>query len=151
MSAPLALIEDGPAADGRVVALRGEIDVGSTPSLREWLARASEGGRHSLIVDLTNVDFMAVSGLYVLCDEQARMARHHARLTIVCSSARMLQLFEVCRLAEVLRVVPSRADLNGTAWGTDDELRIERLEAWLERYSAGSGGASSASPPPAAS
>ena len=154
MSAPLALIEDGPAADGRVVALRGEIDVGSTPSLREWLARASEGGRQSLVVDLRNVDFMAVSGLYVLCDEQARMARHHARLTIVCSSARMLQLFDVCRLVDVLRIVPTRAELNGRAWGHDDEERAERLEAWLERYSAGTGGASASppsSPPPAAS
>ena len=156
MSAPLALIEDGPAADGRVVALRGEIDVGSTPSLREWLARASEGGRKSLVVDLRNVDFMAVSGLYVLCDEQARMARHQARLTIVCGSARMLQLFEVCRLLDVLRIVPSRAALNGEAWGADDEARAERLGAWLERYSAGAGGASAAppsssTPPPAAS
>ena len=154
MSAPLALIEDGPADDGRVVALRGEIDVGSTPSLREWLARASEGGRQSLVVDLRNVDFMAVSGLYVLCDEQARMARHHARLSIVCSSTRMLQLFEVCRLMDVLRIVPTRAELNGQAWGHDDEERVERLEAWLERYSAGTGGASASPPsssPPAAS
>ena len=145
MSAPLALIEDGPAADGRGVALRGEIDVGSTPSLREWLARASEGGRQSLVVDLRNVDFMAVSGLYVLCDEQARMARNHARLTVVCGSARMLQLFEVCRLVDVLRIVPSRAALNGEAWGTDDERRAERLEAWLQRYSAGAGGVTASS------
>jgi anti-anti-sigma factor len=144
MSAPLALIEDGPVADGRVVALRGEIDVGSTPSLREWLARASEGGRHSLVVDLTNVDFMAVSGLYVLCDEQARMARHHARLSVVCRSARMLQLFEVCRLADVLRIVPDRSNLDTDGWGMDDDDRALRLEAWLERYSAGSS-------PPAAS
>jgi anti-anti-sigma factor len=146
MSAPLALIEDGPVADGRVVALRGEIDVGSTPSLREWLARASEGGRQSLVVDLTNVEFMAVSGLYVLCDEQARMARHHARLTVVCRSARMLQLFEVCRLADVLRIVPHRSELDADAWTMDDDERALRLEAWLERYSAGA-----ASPPPAAS
>ena len=155
MSAPLALIEDGPADDGRVVALRGEIDVGSTPSLREWLARASEGGRRSLVVDLGNVDFMAVSGLYVLCDEQARMARHQARLTIVCGSARMLQFFEVCRLIDVLRIVPTRASLDGRMWDADDDLRAERLEAWLERYSAGGGGnAASAAPdssPPAAS
>ena len=158
MSAPLALIEDGPAADGRVVALRGEIDVGSTPSLREWLARASEGGRRSLVIDLRNVDFMAVSGLYVLCDEQARMARNHARLTIVCGSARMLQLFEVCRLMDVLRIVPSRAALDSVVWDADDERRAERLEAWLERYSAGAGGGAappsspSAEPtPPAAS
>jgi anti-anti-sigma factor len=149
MSAPLALIEDGPVADGRVVALRGEIDVGSTPSLREWLARASEGGRRSLVVDLSNVDFMAVSGLYVLCDEQARMARRHARLTIVCGSARMLQLFEVCRLLDVLRIVPSRASLNGDAWGADDERRAARLEAWLERYSAGAAAAPPPSPPAA--
>ena len=153
MSAPLALIEDEPAADGRVVALRGEIDVGSTPSLREWLARASEGGRRSRVVDLRNVDFKAVSGLYVLCDEQARMARHRARLTIVCGSARMLQLFEVCRLMDVLRIVPSRAALDGAGWNDEDELRAARLEAWLERYSAGAnGGSPSPDPsPPAAS
>src|SRR5688500_7900509 len=145
MSAPLALIEDGPAADGRVVALRGEIDVGSTPSLREWLARASEGGRRALVIDLRNVDCMAVSGLYVLCDEQARMARNHARLTIVCGSARMLQLFEVCRLMDVLRIVPSRDALDAVTWDAEDERRAERLEAWLDRYSAGAGGAASPS------
>ena len=154
MAAPLALIEDGSGRGGRVVALRGEIDVGSTPSLREWLSRASEGGRRSLVVDLTKVDFMAVSGLYVLCDEQARMAPHQARLTVVCKSARMLQLFEVCRLMDVLRIVPTRADLDGQAWGHDDEERVERLGAWLERYSAGTGSASASPPsssPPAAS
>lgn len=154
MAAPLALIEDAPLTEGRVVALRGEIDVGSTPSLREWLARASEGGRQSLVVDLTNVDFMAVSGLYVLCDEQARMARHHARLTIVCSSARMLQLFDVCRLADVLQIVSSRDRIVSATWGVDDEQRAERLEAWLERYSANSSSSASGGatpPPPAAS
>jgi anti-anti-sigma factor len=137
MRAPLALIEDGPAQDGRVVALRGEIDVGSTPALREWLARASEGGRRSLAVDLTNVEFMAVSGLYVLCDEQARMARHQARLTVICSSPRILQLFEVCRLADIVQVVPSRRALEGDGWTMEDEQRAERLEAWLERYASG--------------
>lgn len=134
MAAPLALIEDGPPAGARLVTLRGEIDVGSTPSLREWLSRASEGGTRSLTVDLSHVEFMAVSGLYVLCDEQARMARHHARLTIVCSIPRILQLFEVCRLADVLHVVPSRAELDGEPWSEDDAARAERLGTWLERY-----------------
>ena len=154
MPAPLALIDHAPLGDERVVTLRGEIDVGSTPALRDWLSRASERGRRSLAVDLRHVEFMAVSGLYVLCDEQARMARNHARLTIVCSSARMLQLFEVCRLMDVLRIVSSRAELDAQAWGHDDEERVERLEAWLDRYSAGTGGASASPPsssPPAAS
>jgi anti-anti-sigma factor len=151
MSAPLALIEDGPVTDGRVVALRGEIDVGSTPALREWLARASEGGRRSLVVDLGNVDFMAVSGLYILCDEQARMARHQARLTVVCASARLLQLFEVCRLKDVLRIVASRGEVDRDGWSIDDEERTGRLDAWLDRYSAGPASASPPPPPPEAS
>src|SRR5687768_9149091 len=109
MAAPLALIEDGPAAAPRIVTLRGELDVGSTPSLREWLSRASEGGRRSLAVDFGHVDFLAVSGLYVVCDEQARMARHHARLTVICSARRFLHLFDVCRLSDVLHVVPHRS------------------------------------------
>ncbi len=137
MPAPLALIEDGSGAGERTVRLHGEIDVGSTPSLREWLGRASEGGRRSLVVDLTNVDFLAVSGLYVLCDEQARMARHRARLTVICSNERFLQLFEVCRLGDVLRVVPTRAAQAEGAWCEDDDARAARLEAWLQRYATG--------------
>jgi anti-sigma B factor antagonist len=148
MPAPLALIEDGPPPVGRIVTLRGEIDVGSTPSLRDWLNRASEGGRRSVAVDLTAVDFMAVSGLYVLCDEQARMARHQARLTVVCSNPRFLQLFEVCRLEDVLCIVPDRSALVDGRWGGEDEERATRLEAWLQRYAAG---AAPAPPPPAAS
>lgn len=143
MRAALALIEDAPAQDERIVSLRGEIDVGSTPALREWLARASEGGTQSVAVDFTHVEFMAVSGLYVLCDEQARMCRHRARLTVVCANRRILDLFDVCRLLDVLRVVPSRASLRVDAWGEDDRARAERLDAWLERYAAGSSASSS--------
>lgn len=139
MPGPLALIEDGAAASERIVALRGELDVGTTPALREWLSRASEGGRKSLVVDLSHVDFMAVSGLYVLCDEQARMASHQARLTVVCHSPRILQLFEVCRLEGILHVVGHRADVRADTgtWDPEDEARAERLTNWLERYTSG--------------
>src|SRR5687768_12885143 len=61
MGAPLALIEDGAGSGERVIALRGEIDVGSTGALQDWLARASGGGAHSVVVDFEHVDFMAVS------------------------------------------------------------------------------------------
>jgi anti-sigma B factor antagonist len=155
MPAPLALIEDGPPPVGRIVTLRGEIDVGSTPSLRDWLTRASDGGRRSVAVDLTGVDFMAVSGLYVLCDEQARMARHRARLTVVCSNPRFLHLFEVCRLEDVLCIVPDRAALSEGVWDDGDEQRATRLDAWLQRYAAGAAPAEPPvvppSPPPTAS
>jgi hypothetical protein len=68
------------------------------------------------------------------------MARNEARLTLVCDGPRILKLFEVCRLADVLRIVSSRDDLNtGGIWNGEDDERSARLEAWLERYAASSG------------
>ena len=137
MPAPLALIEDAPHADMRIISVRGEIDVGTAPSLREWLERASDQGRRSVAVDLAHVTFMAVSGVSVLCEESARLARHHAQLTIVCNRPRTLQLFEICRVGDTLCVVSGRAAIepSGT-WSADNDERAARLEAWLERYSA---------------
>jgi anti-anti-sigma factor len=134
MSATLALIEDDLDHHERVVALRGELDVDTTPALREWLARASEGGTRSIAVDLTHVSFLAVSGLHVLVDEQHRMAAHRARLTIVCPHPRIVGLFELCRLDDALSIVPSRAELRGAVWTLGDDLRALRLERWLDRY-----------------
>lgn len=134
MGAPLALIEDGAGSGDRVIALRGEIDVGSTGALQDWLARASGGGRHSVVVDFEHVDFMAVSGLYVLCDEQQRMAGHHARLTVVCDKPRILQLFAICRLADVLPIVSRREQVAEAGWGEEDDERSVRVREWLARY-----------------
>jgi anti-anti-sigma factor len=138
MAAPLALIEQAPNDDARIVVVRGEIDVGTTPALRDWLARASENGTRSVAVDLSRVEFMAVSGIYVLCDEAARLAGNSAQLTVVCANARVLRLFDVCRLADVLHVVPDRRSIMPAgSWDDADDVRAARLDEWLERYSAG--------------
>jgi anti-anti-sigma factor len=135
MPAPLALIEDAPHGDARIVSVRGEIDVGTATALRDWLDRASEHGRRSVAVDLEHVEFMAVSGVYVLCDEAARLAANEAQLTVVCRHRRLLRLFEVCRLGDVLHVVGDRASIPPAgAWDQDDDVRATRLDEWLERY-----------------
>src|SRR3712207_7904641 len=137
MPATLALIEDAPLGDVRVVALRGEIDVGTTAALREWRDRASDGGRRPVAVDLQRVGFMAVAGVDVLCDEAARMSRYEAQLTIVCARERTLRLLAICRLGDVLQVVPSRRAIKPAGvWEADDDDRAERLDEWLERYGA---------------
>ncbi len=138
MAAPLALIEDSPRGDVRIVSVRGEIDVGTTPALRDWLDRASAHATRSVAVDLAHVDFMAVTGVFVLCDEAARLAQNEAHLTVVCDDQRTLRLFEICRVGDVLHVEPDRDALapHG-AWDADDDVRAARLDQWLERYVSG--------------
>ena len=129
MSAPLALIEDGPAADGRVVALRGEIDVG-IDAVAARLARAgvARAGASRSSSTSRNVDFMAVSGLYVLCDEQARMARHHARLTDrVLERADAPALRGLPPRRRAARSSPTAPRWTARPWDADDDERAERL------------------------
>jgi anti-anti-sigma factor len=136
MRGAVALIESDAADGDRVVTVRGEIDIGSTPALRDWLARASDGGRRSVTVDLRGVRFLAVSGLYVLCDEQQRMLAHRARLTVVCTDRRIRQLFDVCRLDGALHVVSERPTDPNAPWSDEDDARAARLAEWLRRHAA---------------
>src|SRR3712207_9263998 len=76
---PLALIEDAPGSDERLITLRGEIDVGSTTALREWLVRASESSRRSVAGDFTGVEVIAVRGLFGPSGEAGRHGRPSAR------------------------------------------------------------------------
>ena len=138
MRGAVALIESGSPDGDRTVTVRGEVDIATTASLRDWLLRASDGGTRPVTLDLSNVRFLAVGGLYVLCDEQLRMAAHHARLTVVCAEPRILQLFAVCRLDEALHVVSTRSADDGAPWSEDDDARAERLTAWLRRHAAAS-------------
>jgi anti-anti-sigma factor len=136
MRGALALIELAEEEEPRFIRVRGELDVANTAALRDWLARASEGGTRSLVVDLRDVTFLAVSALYVLCDEQHRMAQHEARLTLVSADRRLLQLFAVCRLDGVLEVVAAPDQAGPRPWEADDRDRAELLADWLRRYGA---------------
>lgn len=56
-----------------VVFLRGELDIGVCPRLREILRRAS-GAEAGLVVDMTDATFADSSVLGVLADTHARLA-----------------------------------------------------------------------------
>ena len=109
----LALIAADTKTGPPVVSVRGELDVGTAPSLREWLAAATDNGTRSAVIDLRAVTFVAGAALHVLCDEQERLLEHGERLTIVCDQAELLNLFQVVELHGVLDIVTSREEAFG--------------------------------------
>ena len=141
MRGAVALIESDAQDGDRTVTVHGEVDIATAAALRDWISRASDGGRRPVTLDLRGVRFLAVGGLYVLCDEQLRMAAHKARLTVVCAEPRILQLFAVCRLGEALHVVSTRSAEAGASWSEDDDARAGLLAAWLRRHAAASASA----------
>jgi anti-anti-sigma factor len=128
----LALIAADAKARPPVVSVRGELDLGTAPALREWLAAATEHGTRSAVIDLRAVTFIAGAALHVLCDEQERLLEHGERLTIVCNQPELLNLFQVVELHGVLDIVSSREEAFGRR---DTERRpSQHLADWVARH-----------------
>jgi anti-sigma B factor antagonist len=128
----LALIADDAKAGPPVVSVRGELDVGTAPALREWLSAVTVNGTRSAVIDLRAVNFVAGAALHVLCDEQERLLEHHQRLTIVCDQPELLKLFQVVELDGVLDIVTSREEALEPRDG--DVRPSQHLADWVARH-----------------
>jgi anti-anti-sigma factor len=110
--AALALIEDHAGdSHGAILTISGELDVGTTEMLRQWLEAATEGATRSAVVDLRGVTFLAAGALHAFCDEQERLLDAGQALAIVCDRPALLHLFAVVELDRVIAVAPTRSAL----------------------------------------
>ena len=80
---PLLTVALVPAPDRIVVRLTGETDLSTAPLLGDELARAAARGSRTVIVDVAGVRFWDCSGLRVLADVTAELARAGRQCRIV--------------------------------------------------------------------
>jgi anti-sigma B factor antagonist len=126
----LALLADDRVNGTPVLAVRGELDVGTAPALAAWLTAATDHAQRGAIVDLSAVTFMAGAALHVLCDEQERLLERGLGLTVVCQHPQLLSLFRVVELEGVLAVVPTRTAARAVSNGVRPS---QHLAGWVAR------------------
>jgi anti-sigma B factor antagonist len=100
-------IDESDAAP--VVVVRGEVDFGSAPRLRELLVkRAMDGGQH-VVVDLAGVEFLDSTGLGVLVGALKRYRTLGGDLYMVVTTDRVRAVFELTGLTSAFTVFYDRA------------------------------------------
>jgi anti-sigma B factor antagonist len=92
-----------------VVTVHGEIDVATSPTLRERLIDLVSGGATRLVLDLEAVDFLDSTGLGTIVSLLKRVRTHGGDLRLVCTEARIRRLFEITGLD---KAVPLHASLD---------------------------------------
>jgi anti-sigma B factor antagonist len=85
-------------ADWTVLAVSGEIDIATAPSLREKLHSLLAEGHQNLIADLDEVTFLDSTALGVLVGVLKRARTEGGELRIVCNQPRVRKVFEITRL-----------------------------------------------------
>lgn len=90
-----------------VVSVYGEVDVATSPDLRERLIELINEGRHRLVLDLEGVDFLDSTGLGTIIGALKRARTHGGDLRLVCTETRITRLFEITGLDKAVPLLPS--------------------------------------------
>ena len=90
-----------------VVSVYGELDVATSPDLRERLIRLVGEGRVQLVLDLDGVDFLDSTGLGTVVSALKRVRTHGGDLRLVCTEARITRLFQITGLDKAVPLLPT--------------------------------------------
>jgi anti-sigma B factor antagonist len=99
---------DGSAA---VIAVTGELDLASSPALREELERASHDGVELVILDLRQLVFMDSTGLSVVVRAHQRAVESRHRFAIVRGGKQVQRLLMLTGVGDRLTVIDDPEEL----------------------------------------
>lgn len=85
MTAPLDFsVQEGDEAGVKVIAVAGELDIATAPSLCARLDASRAGRRPRLLVDLSQVEFCDSTGLRALLGAASEVRLHGGIFALVC-------------------------------------------------------------------
>ncbi len=87
--------------------MRGEIDVATSPALREELYAIIDGGAKVLVVDLSELGFIDSSGLGVLVAALKHMREQDGQLVLSGLAQPALRVFEITDLTALFTIEPA--------------------------------------------
>jgi anti-sigma B factor antagonist len=104
-----SLAVERTSRDGvELLLVEGELDIASAHRLISVLNGAVQEALRSLVVDLSQVDFMDSTGLALLINANRRLTRRSKGFAVVCPPGPLRRVFEVTDMVETLHVCPDR-------------------------------------------
>ena len=91
-----------------VVSVSGELDLHSAPQLESELAGLHEKNVRSVIVDLTECEFIDSTALGLLVNANERLDGAQAKFSIVTDDRNIRRIFEITGLDRVLTIHQTR-------------------------------------------
>ncbi len=99
------LVDTQTTGRALTLALSGELDIVSSPILRQALDHANESDAELIVVDLRKLEFMDSTGLHLLVTAQERARDAGRRFALVRGGEHIQRLFSLSGIGDLLLVV----------------------------------------------
>ena len=90
--------------DAIVYRLRGSLDLATAPSVRAALLEAANEGKHDIIVDLSQLEFLDSTGLGALIGAHRRALEHNGRVRLIVGEGPIQRLLTITGLMRTFAV-----------------------------------------------
>lgn len=98
---------DGEKRDIVVLDLNGEIDVYTSPKVKETITELIDQGHYSLVINLENVRYIDSTGLGVLIGGLKRVREHSGTVNLVCTNPQIKKIFDITGLVKIFGIYDS--------------------------------------------
>lgn len=107
---PITVRLEEPLPGTALLRVAGEVDMLSSPTLRDHIAAALGEARQRLIIDLEGVEFLGTSGLAALVEGRTSAAERNTELWLVCSRRQVLRPLRIAGLIDLFHLADTLPD-----------------------------------------
>jgi anti-sigma B factor antagonist len=95
--------------DAYVVELGGEIDVYTSPKVKDAITELIDQGHYNLVIDLEKVRYIDSTGLGVLIGGLKRVREHGGTVNLVCTNPQIKKIFDITGLVKIFGIFDDEA------------------------------------------
>lgn len=93
--------------DAIIYRLQGTLDLATSPSLKAALIEAADEGKHDILVDLSQLEFLDSTGLGALIGAHRRAIEHGGCVRLIVNEGPILRLLTITGLMAIFSVYAS--------------------------------------------
>ena len=90
--------------DAYVVELGGEIDVYTSPRVKDAITELIDQGHYNLVINLEKVRYIDSTGLGVLIGGLKRVREHGGSVNLVCTNPQIKKIFDITGLVKIFGI-----------------------------------------------
>lgn len=90
--------------------VQGEIDVYTSPKVKESVSELIEKGHYNLVISLEGVRYIDSTGLGVLIGALKKVREHNGSIGLICTNPQIKKIFNITGLVKIFGIYKSEEE-----------------------------------------